>query len=429
MRFRGIPVSTNTPPRGAQRGPGQNQIAAAVEPLIDKAARQLGIDRLAIRRINAPDSDSRYGGNQGPITSAYLRDALAKGAEKFGWESRQASSGQRRGSKVIGVGVGQAFHSAGASGFDGLVRITPDGTLYIHTGVGNLGTYSYAATSRVAAEVLKCDWENCVIVRGDNQKHLPWNLGQFGSNTSFTMTRTNHAAAMDAVRKLKEIAAMDLGGSPNDYDIGNETVFRRANPSLRMTYAAAARRAIQLGGKFSGKEMHDDLNDYTKASVRGLAGTGLIGAARDNVPRSGTVPALAAGFVQIELDLETGKFEILDYVGVADCGTVLHPQSLANQVKGGAVMGFGMASLERHIYDPHLGLPRAVGFHDSKPPSYMTSRCTCGGMPWIKPIRKTRWAPRESASRCRAAPLPRCCARSPTPWAGITSTGRPWYRT
>ncbi|MCZ6916886.1 MAG: molybdopterin-dependent oxidoreductase, partial [Gemmatimonadetes bacterium] len=143
------------------------------------------------------------------------------------------------------------------------------------------------------------------------------------------------------------------------------------NPSLRITYAAAARRAIQLGGKFSGEEMHDDLNDYTKASVRGLAGTGLIGAARDNMPRGGTVPALAAGFVQIELDMETGKFEILDYLGVADCGTVLHPQSLANQVKGGAVMGFGMASLERHIYDPHLGLPRAVGFHDSKPPSYM----------------------------------------------------------
>jgi CO/xanthine dehydrogenase Mo-binding subunit len=371
MRFRGIPVSTNTPPRGAQRGPGQNQIAAAVEPLVDKAARQLGIDRLAIRRINAPDNDARYGGNQGPITSAYLRDAIDKGAEQFDWAAKQALSGQRRGSKVMGIGVGQAFHSAGASGFDGLVRITPDGKIHIHTGVGNLGTYSYAATSRVAAEVLKCDWENCVIVRGDNQKHLPWNLGQFGSNTSFTMTRTNHAAALDAVQKLKEIAATDLGGSPGDYDIGNETVFRRSNPSVQLTYAAAARRAIQLGGQFSGEAMHDDLNNTTKASVRGLAGTGLIGAARDNVPRRGTVPALAAGFVQIELDLETGMFEMLDYVGVADCGTVLHPQSLANQVKGGAVMGFGMAALERHIYDPHHGLPRAVGFHDSKPPSYM----------------------------------------------------------
>ena len=50
---------------------------------------------------------------------------------------------------------------------------------------------------------------------------------------------------------------------------------------------------------------------------------------------------------------------------------MLHPQSLATQVKGGAVMGFGLASLERHIYDTRYGLPRAVGLHDSKPPTYL----------------------------------------------------------
>ncbi len=371
MRFRGIRVLTNTPPRGAQRGPGQNQIAAAVEPIIDKAARQLGLDQVAIRRINAPDNDSRYGGNQGPITSAYLRDALDQGARKFDWDIKKAQSGQRRGSKVIGVGVGQAFHSAGASGFDGLVRIAPDGKLYIHTGVGNLGTYSYGATSRVAAEVLKYRWDNCVIVRGDSSRHLPWNLGQFGSNTSFTMTRTNYAAAMDAVRKLKEIAARDLGGSPDDYDIANERVFARSDPSRYLTYAAAARRAIRLGGRFSGHDLPDDLNGMTRASASALAGTGLIGVAKDNLERRGTVPALAAGFIQIELDLETGMIDILDYLGVADCGTVLHPQSLANQIKGGAVMGFGMACLERHIYDPHYGLPGVVGLHEAKPPSYL----------------------------------------------------------
>ena len=76
MRFRGIPVLGNTPPKGAQRGPGQNQIATAVEPLLDKAAQQLGLDQVAIRRINAPDHDSKYGGDQGPVTSAYMREAL-----------------------------------------------------------------------------------------------------------------------------------------------------------------------------------------------------------------------------------------------------------------------------------------------------------------------------------------------------------------
>jgi CO/xanthine dehydrogenase Mo-binding subunit len=371
MRFRGISVLTNTPPRGAQRGPGQNQIAIAVEPLLDKAARALGIDPFAIRRVNAPDHNSKYGGDRGSITSAYMREALDQGAEKFDWSGKRAGSGQRRGSKVIGVGIGQAFHSAGSSGFDGLVRITPDGTLHIHTGVGNLGTYSYVTTSRVAAEVLKCAWENCVIERGDSSKGLPWNLGQFGSNTSFTMTRTNYAAAMDAVAKLKEIAARDLGGSPDDYDIDNETVFRRSNPSRRMTYARAAQRAIQLGGTFAGDEVPEDLNPMTKSAVRGLAGTGLVGVAKDNLERNGMVPALAAGFIQIELDLETGKYEVLDYLGVADCGTVMHPQGLAAQVRGGAVMGFGMAALERQVFDPHYGLPGSVGLYQAKPPSYL----------------------------------------------------------
>ena len=371
MRFRGIPVLTNTPARGAQRGPGQNQIACAVEPLLDKAAARLGIDPLEIRRVNAPDGDSRYGWNQGPVTSAHLREALARGSERFGWDERRARSGERRGSKVTGVGVGQAFHSAGQSGQDGLVRITPDGKLHIHTGVGNLGTYSYAGTSRVAAEVLGYDWENCVIVRGDSSRNLASSSAQVGSNTTFTMTRAGYVAAVDAAEKLRAIAAMELGGSPDEYDTGGEAVFSRANPSRRISYARAAARAVELGGRFSGMEFPDDLNDITKASLGNLAGSGLIGVARDNLPRDGTVPALAAGFIEIELDLETGAFEILDYLGVADCGTVVHPQGLAAQIKGGAVMGFGMACLERHVYDTRYGVAGNIGFHQAKPPSYL----------------------------------------------------------
>jgi xanthine dehydrogenase molybdenum-binding subunit len=371
MRWRGISVLTNTPPRGAQRGPGENQIAAAIEPLIDKAARELGLDRVEIRGINAPDMNARYGPEQGPVTSAYLQDALVQGAERFGWEEKKRLSGQRTGSKVIGVGVGQAYHSAGSSGFDGLVRITPDGRLHIHTGVGNLGTYSHSATARVAAEVLGYDWANCVIERGDSSKHLPWNLGQFGSNTSFTMTRTNYVAAMDARQKLLQIAAMEFGGKPDDFDLQSERVASKADPASAMTFAECAERAIELGGAFSGQQVPEDINPMTKRSVAGIAGTGLIGVAKDTLEKTGTVPALAAGFIMIELDVETGQFRMLDYLGVADCGTVIHPQSLANQVRGGAVMGFGLACYERHVYDPKLGLPANVGLHDCKLPTYL----------------------------------------------------------
>lgn len=371
MRWKGIPISTNTPPTGAQRGPGQNQLACVMEPLMDKAAKTLGVDRLAIRELNAPDSNSLVGGNRGPISSAYLREAMQNGAERFNWEEKKNESGQRNGSKVIGIGVGQAFHPGGASGFDGLLRIAPDGKVHIHTGIGNLGTYSYASTSRVAAEVLGCSWDNCVIERGDTRRHLPWNLGQFGSNTSYTMSRTNYAGAMDAKMKLLEIAAMDLGGAAEDYDVGDDKVFSKADPSQHLTFAQAATRAIELGGKYSGEEMNEDMHSITKASVKALAGTGLIGAAKDNIPSTSLPPALASAFMKIELDVETGKYEILEYVATADCGTVVHPQGLEHQIRGGGVMGIGMAGLERIVYDPQNGLPANVGFHQAKPPSYL----------------------------------------------------------
>ncbi len=371
MRYRGIPVFTNTPLRGAQRGPGQNQLAVAIEPLLDKAAKQLGIDPLEIRRINAPGHGARYGSQREPITSAYQSEALAMGARQFDWAAKRAQSGQRNGSKVIGVGVGQAYHSAGSNGFDGLVRITPDGRLHIHTGIGNLGTYSHTSTSRVAAEILKCNWDNCVVERGDSRRHLPWNLGQFGSNTSFTMTRTNYVAAVDALEKLLEIAAISLGGSAADYDIGDERVFSKSDPTVFITYAEAAARAIELGGKYSGQTTPEDINAMTRRSVEALAGTGLIGVAKDNLKKEGTVPALAAGFIQIELDVETGKYQILDYLGVADCGTVLHPQGLGVQIKGAAIMGFGMAGFERHTYDPQNGLPASVSLHQAKIPTML----------------------------------------------------------
>lgn len=371
MRYRGIPVLTNTPPGGPQRGPGENQIACAFEPFLDKAAKELGIDRLEIRKINAPDNDAIFDGHQSPVTSAYQKEALEKGAETFGWAEKSRMSGQRNGAKVIGVGIGQAYHSAGAAGFDGLVRITPDGKLHIHSGVGNLGTYSYAGTSRIAAEALSYDWENCVIERGDTRKHLPWNFGQFGSNTSFTMGRSYHAAAMDARQKLLEIAAATLGGEPDDYDAVDEVVSAKADSTKSMTYAEAAQKAIEMGDQYDGHEPPDDINPMTVAAVAGIAGSGLVGVAKDTYDISGVPPALAAGFMMIELDTETGDFEILEYTGSIDCGTVIHPQSLATQIKGGAVMGIGLASKERIVYDPQNGVAANVGFYQAKPPSYL----------------------------------------------------------
>ena len=370
MRFRGLPVLTNTTPRGAQRGPGQNQIAAVMAPLMDKAAKALNIDRLEIRKLNTTDNESIVYAEREPVTSAYLREALDKGAEMFDWENRRKQP-KRNGSKVRGLGIGQGYHSAGTTGFDGLVRITPDGRLHIHTGVGNLGTYSYASTSRAAAEILKCDWDNCEIHRGSTDANLPWNSYQAGSVSTFTQTRTNYVAAMDALDKMKRIAAETMGGAADDYDIDGQRVYRVDNPAQGMSYGAIAARAIQLGGEFSGQTYPDDINEITQRSVQNLAGSGLIGVAKDKLPQEGVIPGLAVALCEIELDLETGKYQVLDYVGVAECGTVVHPKGLAQQMKGGAVWGMGMAGLERHVYDPQNGLPANVGYYQCGIPTYL----------------------------------------------------------
>jgi len=371
MRYRGISVYTNTTPRGAQRGPGQNEIAAVLAPMTDKIAAQVDIDRVAFRRLNALRSDGFQGGSQGPVTSSFIAEALDQGAREFDWQAREASSRELGGSKKRGIGVGIGYHGAGGRGYDGLLRITPDGTLHIHTGVGNLGTYSYAGNCRVAAEVMKMPWENCEIHRGRTDRHLPHSSGQGGSNTIFTHSRTMWVAGQDLITKMKEIAAMDLGGEADDYEIADQRVFNSADPSQGLTYAQTAQRAMALGDKYDGSVYPDDINPITVLATQGVAGTGLVGVAKDNIPGQGQPPGNIVGFCEIELDTDTGKIEITDYTAVADCGTVVHPKNFENAMRGGMVWGVGLTNLERHVYDPQNGLPANTGLYQNKPPTNM----------------------------------------------------------
>ena len=371
MRFRGVPVLTNTPPRSAQRAPGGAQIVAMLEPLVDKAARELGVDRLEIRKINAPGHDGWLGARQGPFTSAYVREALDLGAELFDWEEKNKLSGRRVGTRVTGVGIGLSPFTAGSTGRDGLLVIRPDGKLHVHQGIGNLGTHSIADTARPAADVLGLPWDQVVIVWGDTSKHLPYSTIQAGSQTTHAHTRANHAAATALVGLLQELAARELGGSPGGYRVADGRVFRAGNRAAGMSFAEAARRAMALGGKFSGEMVPEDVDDVTRAAVAGLAGEGLIAAARDNYPRAGAVYTWVATFAQIELDVETGEVEIIDLASAADCGTVMHPRSLAGQTNGGVFQGIGMAKGQRWVFDPKWGIPFTKRFYTARPPGML----------------------------------------------------------
>jgi xanthine dehydrogenase molybdenum-binding subunit len=373
MRWRMLSILTNTPPRGAQRAPGGMQGNGLMEPILAKAARKLGLDQLTIHRINAPEGKAPFGGPNASgvrnhATSAFLKEALDKGADLFGYEERKSRSGKRQGSLVRGVGVGVSAYSAGSMGFDGLLVIKPDGRVAIQSGIGNLGTESVFDVHRVAAELLDVPWEACDVTWGHTGKNLPNTCGQGGSQTTHAMTRAAHAAASDAVKKLQKIAAHTLGGSADSYHVANGRV---SNGSRSLTLAEAAAKAVELGGEYDGHELPTEINAFTKASATALAGQGLMGVARDAYPRDGISKSYVAGFAEIEVDVETGKYKVLDFLAVADCGTVIHPRSLGAQVLGGIMLGLGHAYGQKWVFDQEYGLPLAKRFHYNKPPTIL----------------------------------------------------------
>ena len=374
MRWRGLTVLTNTPPRSAQSSPGGLQGIAITEPIIAKAARKLGLDQVAIRYINCPEGKAKYGppvnGQLQHATSSFLREALQRGAEQFNWQQRAARHPKRIGSKVRGVGVSLSCYVGGTIGFDGLLVITPEGRVRLQSGIGNLGTESVIDVHRVAAEVLGVPWERCDVVWGDTSKQLPFTCVSGGSQTTHAMTRAAHAVAMDARQKLQEVAAVSLGGKPGDYMVANERVFRKGSGS-GMTFAQAARRAIELGGKYDGHEAPADVNKLTKASMALLAGKGLVAAARDNYGRDGITHSYVASFAEIEVDVETGRYFIVDFLAYADVGTVIHPSALGGQILGRSTLGIGHAIGQKWVFDPHYGEMVSKRFHHSKPPTIL----------------------------------------------------------
>jgi xanthine dehydrogenase molybdenum-binding subunit len=373
MRWRGLTVLTNTPPRSAQSSPGGLQGIVIIEPIIAKAARKLGVDQVAIRRVNCPEGKAPFGpaaqGKRPYATSAFLKEALDRGAEQFKWSERVARTPKKIGTKVRGVGVSLSCYVGGTIGFDGLLVIKPDGRITFQSGIGNLGTESVIDVHRAGAEVLGVPWEKCDVVWGNTTKNLPFTCVSGGSQTTHAMTRAAHAAAMQAKKQLQEIAAKKLGGKPEQYEVANERVFRKGGAG--MTLAQAAKYAIQLGGVYDGHESSADLHKLTKASVAALAGQGLVAAAKDNYPRDGSTFSYVASFAEVEVDVETGKYDIVDFLASADVGTVIHPRALGGQVLGRSVLGIGHAIGQKWVFDPHYGEMLSKRFHHNKPPTIL----------------------------------------------------------
>jgi CO/xanthine dehydrogenase Mo-binding subunit len=96
-----------------------------------------------------------------------------------------------------------------------------------------------------------------------------------------------------------------------------------------------------------------------------------MGVAKDAYPRDGVSKSYVAGFAEVEVDVETGRYQVLDLVAVVDCGTVIHPRALGGQVCGGVMLGLGHVIGQRFVYDQHFGVPLAKRLYNSKPPSIL----------------------------------------------------------
>lgn len=380
MRGRGMGVFTNTPKKWAMRSPGQTQLAMVLPPLLDQAAEELGMDRLELRLVNAATHRDPIGPDRVPNTSAYLREAFEKAADMFGYDGRQR---RVEGSKVYGIGISSGSHGSGAlAGFDGCIAIKPDGRVQVNSGIGNLGTYSYLTPARAAAEVLQVPWEQVDVKWGESMD-MVFTLGQFGSNTTGTNPLTQSKAARTAVQYLKEIAVHELGGDEEDYEVADGEVRHVDDSGRSISFAEAASIAIDLGGKYTGEEIPDeDVHPFTQVGASDLIGEALVAFAHTRMEdyedieaevegEGGSMESYVVALGEVSFDTETGKVELHDVVGVADCGTVVHPRSAKAQIQGGITMGIGYSLSERAAFDEGTGIPYNADWYSNGTPSIL----------------------------------------------------------
>ena len=360
MRWRGVTVLTNTPPRVSQSAPGGMQGIAIMEPMLAKAARKLG-DRSGgdpqhqRARGQGRSSARRFAAKRPYVTSAFHQEALDRGAEQFKWDERKKHSPSAAAPRC----AASAFRSALCRRLDRLRRpvrhqagrhactSSPASAIW----APNRCTTCTAWRPRCWA----CRGRKCEITLGQHAKNLPWTCPSGGSQTTHAMTRAAYVAATEANQKLQEIAAKDLGGKPEDYEVANERVFRKGGGAGHDPGAGRASAPSNSAAYTTATNCPKGINKMTGDFGYGAGRAGLAGRGRDTMPHDGQTHSFVAGFAEVEVDLETGKYSIIDYLGVADVGTVIHPRALGGQVLGRSTLGIGHAIGQKWVYDQHYG--------------------------------------------------------------------------
>lgn len=338
---------TTTTPVDAYRGAGRPEATYLLERLVDAYAREIGMDRVALRRRNLIPADAfpystvtgltyDSGNYQGTLDRALAMldyDAFRAEQESALAEGRYLGLGISTYCEMCGLGPSAV---AGAVGFgaglydSAVVRVYPTGTVRVYIGTKPHGQGEETTFAQLVADEFGLPVENIEIVAGDTES-TPQGWGTYGSRTTAVGGTAVALAARKVKEKAKKIAAHLLEASEDDLEWKDGAFVVRGSPDQKKGFGELALMANVAWNMPAGVEP-------------GLEASAFF-------DPSNFVFPFGAHLCTVEVDAETGAVRILRYIAVDDCGPQINPTIVAGQVHGGVVQGIGEALQEAAVYD------------------------------------------------------------------------------
>lgn len=333
---------TSKVPVSPVRGAGHPQGTFVIERLLDRVARELGLDRAEVRRRNLiPASSMPYttqlkarGGMPVVLDSGDYPACQAEILERAGWADfpgrQQAARAEGR---YVGIGFANYCKGTGRGPFESAtVRIAPSGKVHVYSGAAAMGQGTRTMLAQVVAEQLGGAVENVTVTVSDSAA-VPMGLGGSNSRQTVLAGSSAHLAAVAVRKKALKIASHLLEADESELEVERDRVRVRSTHDRSVTLGQIAR------------------------SVAGTAGYALPPGvtpgleATEHLVIDDMAHANGAAVVEVEVDIETGHVKILRFVGLHDCGRILNPMLVEGQVLGGTAHGIGNALYEWMGYD------------------------------------------------------------------------------
>jgi carbon-monoxide dehydrogenase large subunit len=344
-------VVTNTQPTGPYRGAGRPEAIYAIERLIERAAAELGVETIALRRKNAVRaSQMPYRTALGAVYDcgdfAQPFDRALALADWDDFESRRRASARQ--GKLRGIGVASYIEVVAFFNDQMEIHLEPDGSATVIAGSVSSGQGHATVYAELLREWLGIAPERVRLLQGDTAV-VSFGRGTFGSRSMTVCGSALKMATDKLVAKGKNIAAELLEASVEDicFEPGRFSVTGTDRQTTLQAVAAAAYRGT----------VTDTDNEL------GLRAAATFNGPPANYPNGCNV-------CEVEIDPETGAIEIVRFVAVDDCGRVLDSTRLEGQIHGGLAQGIGQALFEEMVFDSDgqlmsgslmdYGVPRAT---------------------------------------------------------------------